>query len=112
MSASIAGEDIRYALRALASGISLEELRYTVGSKLFAILKERSADMSSEKAVDALAESFDLPESEYLEETEGAAVFGASLVNFPRGRRSRPRRSDDRFTGASSHSYHSSFAGR
>jgi hypothetical protein len=106
----IAGEDMRYALRALASGVALEELRYTIGSKLFAILKERSADMSSQKAVDALAESFDIPESEYIEEAEGTAVFGASLVNFPRSRR--PRHRDDRFTGPGSHSYHSSFSGR
>jgi hypothetical protein len=100
----VAGEDIRYALRALASGSTLSELRNTVGSKLFGVLQSRSADLSAERAVKALADHFEIDESEYMEEEEaGPTVFGASLVNFPRTLR--PRRPVDNFGLVSSHSY-------
>jgi hypothetical protein len=99
----IAGEDIRYALRALASGIALEELRYTVGPKLFGILQTRSADLSAEKAVSAIGGYFDVAESEYIEEEAGSAVFGASLVSFPRT--VKPRDKFKRYAPVSSHSY-------
>jgi hypothetical protein len=102
----IASEDIRYALRALASGAALADLRYTIGAKLFSVLQTRSADLSAEKAVGALAEYFEIDESEYMEETAGPAVYGASLVNFPRTMR--PRRPGSRFSPVSSHSYPSS----
>ena len=101
---NIAGEDIRYALAGIGRrGIQLEELRYTVGAKLFAILQTRSADLSSEKAVSALADYFDVDESEYMEETADSAVYGASLVSFPRTLK--PRRPVGRFAPVSSHSY-------
>jgi hypothetical protein len=99
----IASEDIRYAMRALASGIALEELRYTVGPKLFGILQTRSADLSADRAVSALGEYFDVAESEYSEEEAGSAVFGASLVSFPRTIKQRDK--FRRFAPVSSHSY-------
>lgn len=80
----IAAEEIRYALVALASGTTLEELRFRVSPALFAILQANAANIESGRAMSALTEYFDIDETEWTEEQFGPAVYGASLVNFPR----------------------------
>lgn len=80
----IAAEEIRYALVALAAGTALEELRFRVSPALFAILQANAANIESGKAMSALTEYFDIDETEWQEEQFGPAVYGASLVNFPR----------------------------
>ncbi len=80
----ISSEDIRYAMLALASGLTLEELRFRVSPALFAILQANAGNLVAEKAMSALREHFDIDEGEWHEEEIGPAVFGASLVNFPR----------------------------
>jgi hypothetical protein len=83
-------EEIRYALLALASGISLEELRGQISDPLFAILQENLEKLSSENALTALKENFEIFDEEFFEEEElSAAVHGASLINFPSNRRKR-----------------------
>jgi len=80
----ISPEEIRYALLALASGISLEELKNWVSPALFAILQANTGNLSSTRAMSSLAEHFEIEETEFVEEEFGPAVFGASLVNFPK----------------------------
>ncbi|MBK7933322.1 MAG: DUF4912 domain-containing protein [Acidobacteria bacterium] len=80
----IAAEEIRYALVALASGTSLEELRFRISPALFAILQANAANIEAGRAMSALTEYFDIDETEWTEEQFGPAVYGASLVNFPR----------------------------
>ena len=87
-------EEMRFALLALASGLSLEELRGHISETLFAVLQENIANLSAEKSFAALEENFDIFTDEITEEFEeeeelGSAVFGASLVNFPKNLRKR-----------------------
>jgi hypothetical protein len=82
---AIAAEDIRYAMTALAAGVKLEELRWKIGPTLFAILQANAEKLAAENARAALGEYMDVDDAEYAEtEDRGHAVFGASLVNFPR----------------------------
>ncbi len=85
----ISGDDIRYALLALAGGAALEELRFKISPALFAILQANAgnagtAESGRARAMSALTGHFDIDESEFYEEDFGPAVFGASLVNFPK----------------------------
>ena len=84
--AEIGAEEIRLALLAIASGYSLEDLRGHIGATLFAILEENIDRLTVENAILALSEHFDISMEEVEEEEEfvGDAVFGASLVHFPR----------------------------
>jgi hypothetical protein len=78
-------EDLRLALLALASGIDLEALRDHISPALFAMLETNIAVLNAEKANSVLQEHFHISGDEDLEEEHiGAAVFGASLVSFPR----------------------------
>lgn len=79
-----AAEDIRFAMMALASGLTLEEIRWKVSPELFAILQANVAALEPGKAMNALTQYFDIDEAEFTEEHFGSAVFGASLVNFPK----------------------------
>ncbi len=94
--------DIRYAMVALASGVGVEELRHRIGGSLFAVLQANADRLTSGSARAALGEYFDIDETEFTEEQTGSAVFGASLVNFPRTLRS--RRSESKYRPFSSHS--------
>jgi len=74
----------------LASGYTLESLRGHIGASLFAVLQENAEKLNAENALTALNEHFDVFSDEILEEEEiGSAVFGASLVNFPKMSRKR-----------------------
>jgi hypothetical protein len=80
----ISSEDIRFALLALASGATLESLRWRISPILFAILQENSANLESGRALSVLKEQFGIEADEVVEEEYGSAVFGSSLVNFPK----------------------------
>jgi hypothetical protein len=78
-------EEMRFALLALASGVALEELRGQISEALFTYLMANAEKLNAEKALAALKENFDVFDEEIFEEEEiGPAVFGASLVNFPK----------------------------
>ncbi len=77
--------EMRFALLALASGYSLENLREQISSGLFAGLQENGENLNAENALAALRENFNVFTNENApEETLAPTVFGASLINFPR----------------------------
>ncbi len=78
------GDEIRFALLALASGHALESLRGQIGASLFTFFEENIEKLSAGKALSALRENFDIFADEIEEEFSSPAVFGASLINFPR----------------------------
>lgn len=84
-------EEIRFALLALASGVALADLRGQISASLFAALQENAADLSAEQSLAALREHFDVFDDEEIFEREeiGSAVFGASLIHFPKQIRKR-----------------------
>lgn len=80
----VGAEDIRYAMLAIASGFTLEELRFKVSPTLFAILQSNAEKLTSSNAQVSLAEHFDIHEAEWTEEEFSSVVYGASLVHFPK----------------------------
>lgn len=80
----IAADEIRYALYLLASGASLESLRGRISPALFAILQARGSSITAENAMTVLTERFEIEADEITSEEFGPAVYGASLINFPR----------------------------
>lgn len=102
----LAAEELRYAMMALAAGATLEELRTRVSARVFLILQSTGVDTSNDAARSALGEYFEIDDQEWTEEEFGSAVFGASLVNFPKTLKSRkltPKYSP-RYNPVSSHS--------
>ena len=83
---TIDADELRFALLAIASGIALKDLREHISPALFAMLQSLIVKLTAENAMSALGEHFDVfAEEEIFEEEEfGAAVYGASLVNFPK----------------------------
>ena len=82
--------EVRFALLALASGIALADLRGQISEALFAALQANIENFSAEKSLAALEEHFDISADEITDEEEfGAAVYGASLVHFPKTIRKR-----------------------
>lgn len=87
--------ELRYVLFALASGVTLADLRSTISENLLAFLahltNESPDALSEEKVILALEEFFGF--SPFLEEGEEefalSPVFGASIVNFPKDLRNR-----------------------
>lgn len=77
-------DELRYALLAIASGVPIEELRWKISASLFALLQANLARLTSDSAIGTLRDHFDLGEDEIVEEEQLAAVFGASLVHFPK----------------------------
>jgi hypothetical protein len=76
--------ELRYAMLALAAGASLVDLRGLVSEGLFALLSSLS-DASGDRAMAALKDRFEFDAEEFeLEGEADAAVYGTSLVNFPR----------------------------
>lgn len=77
--------DVRFALLALASGYTLEKLREHIGRRLFEKLQKNADKLSRENALGALQKNFGEYVDEIVEEEQiGYAVFGMSLVNFPK----------------------------
>lgn len=79
----VSAEEIRFAMAAISSGHTLEELRWKIGASLFAVLQANAERLASEKAAAALSEYFDIDQAEF-EEAEFAPSVGGSLVHFPR----------------------------
>ncbi len=86
--------ELRYVLFALASGVSLFALREQVSSNIYeflaALVNENADVLTEEKVILALEEFFgfsNLEEEEITEEYPLPTVFGASLINFPKGMR-------------------------
>lgn len=78
-------DELRFALLALASGYSLEDIRGDISESLFAKLSGEISQLNADEILAALKENFDILTDEILEEEEiGDAIFGASLVNFPK----------------------------
>jgi hypothetical protein len=98
-------DDIRYALILLAAGATIEELRFRVSDEVFAMLQSAADRLTRDNAVSVLRSHFDIADDETIEEFEesGTAVFGASVVHFPKRVRTRPRVSD-KYRPISSHS--------
>ncbi|NNE67831.1 MAG: DUF4912 domain-containing protein [Pyrinomonadaceae bacterium] len=77
--------DLRFVMLALAAGHSLEEIKDHIEPGLFDLIEKDLAGVSGKSALSALEKHFDLVAEEIEEFAEtGSAVFGASLVNFPR----------------------------
>ncbi|MBC7900989.1 MAG: DUF4912 domain-containing protein [Saprospiraceae bacterium] len=96
-------EEMRFAMLALASGVPLEYLRWRISPSLFTILQENSSKLSGENALAALQEQFSFEAGDIIEEEMfSPAVFGASLINFPRSLKRRQDRSLAKFTSISS----------
>jgi hypothetical protein len=87
----IDSDELRYALLMIASGLSIEHLRYRIDATLFALLEASAAKLNAEKAATTLRDHFGVETDGIIEEEESSpAVFGASLINFP-GRLKRKR---------------------
>ena len=86
--------------------MTLEDLRFRVSPALFAILQANADKLEAGKAMSTLTEHFDIDEAEFTEEQFGPAVFGSSLVNFPRTLKTRSAspKSSPRYNPVSSHS--------
>ena len=92
--ADLAADEIRNALYLIASGLTLEALRWRISPALFAILQKRAEFLSAERAMQALKSRFDIEADEISEEEFGPAVHGLSSINFPKRlktRRSLPK---------------------
>jgi len=98
--------DIRYAMISLAAGARLEELRGRLDERLYKILGANAESITREHAMGTLTEHFDIDASELAEEHFGPAVFGSSLMNFPRTIKARglSPRFAPRYNPVSSHS--------
>ena len=82
-------EELRIALLALAAGYSLRELEGEIDPALFNRLSSEFAELGAEEVLAALKENFDIVTEEFVEEESEGAVFGASVVNFPKRLRKR-----------------------
>ena len=80
----IAPDELRRVLYLIASGASLESLRWEISPALFAILQSRAGSLNAEKAMVVLKERFEIEGDELVEEELMPAVFGASVINFPK----------------------------
>ena len=101
--AGIGMEEIRFAMLVLASGGAPEYLRFPISPSLFAILQANAEKLTSENALAAMQEQFDIGSDELVEEESSPVVFGASLINFPRILKR--TRTIPKFAPVSSHSY-------
>jgi len=102
----VSAEDIRYAMLALAAGVTLEDLRFRVSPSLFAILQANAEKLAADNARAALGRHFDIDDAEFTEEVQGSAVYGASLIHFPKTLKTRRIASTlaPRYNPVSSHS--------
>ncbi len=82
--------ELRFVLLALASGYTLEEIRNHIDPTLFELIKSDLEGLTAEAVMSALKERFEMVSTE-IEEIEelGSAVYGASLVHFPKAIRKR-----------------------
>ncbi len=102
----ISGDDIRYALTAIASGVEIGELRNKIGAALFDILSKLSDSMSAAGALGALKDNFEIDVDGLQDEEASSIVYGASLVHFPQKVRTGAAlpKNEPRYNPVSSHS--------
>lgn len=81
--AGIESGELRYALLALASGVSLADLRGLISERLFALLSAATG-LKAENALVALKDKFEFDAEEFEIEEEAAAIVLGSRVGFPR----------------------------
>ena len=100
-------EDIRFAMTEMAGGQKLDNLRWKISAELFAYLQSNEENLGGDRAKAVLKEHFEIDDLFFDTEEFGPAVFGASLVNFPRTLRARrtPRSAGPGYSPESSHSY-------
>jgi hypothetical protein len=92
--AGIGADELRYAMLALASGVTLAELRGLISERLFAMLSSVTG-LNAENALAALKDKFEFDAEEFeIEDSELPTVFGASLIGLPRKTRKIPRQRD------------------
>jgi hypothetical protein len=103
--AGFTAEELRYALMALASGVPIEELRWKISASLFALLQANLPRLSTDAAADTLRKHFGLADDEIVEEEQVSAVFGSSVVHFPKTVRRRPRFDVPKFEPISSRNW-------
>lgn len=83
--AEFTADELRFALLALASGVTLESLRWSISPALFEMLSKYAESLSAEAALAALQAKFNIEGEEFdFYEEASPAVYGASLVAFPR----------------------------
>jgi hypothetical protein len=87
---TIPASDIRYAMLSIASGVEVRQLEGRVNRSLYEILSSTADSLQPNEVMQTLTEHFDIcpddfPEGEYA----GPAVFGVSLINFPKTLRRR-----------------------
>lgn len=85
----IAADEMRHAMFLIASGVALEALRWEISPALFAELQKHAERLSAEKAVGILQERFEIEADEITSEEFGPAVYGASVIHFPKRLRTR-----------------------
>lgn len=94
---SLGASEIRYAMLALASGVTLRELNGLVSRRLFDLLASAlgvdqpgAQTATRDRAMSALREKFEFEAEDFeIDEDESEPVFGGSLVGFPRKLRKR-----------------------
>ena len=74
--------ELRYALFAIASGLSFDELRAKIGPMMFALVAENAPRLLPSAVAAALEKYFAGADFE-AEMLPSSGVFGASLLNFP-----------------------------
>ena len=85
----VEASEIRFVMLALASGMTLKSLRGKISQRLYKFLQANSERISGHRVLGVLKDEFGIEAGEIDSEESGAAVFGASLVNFPRVLRKR-----------------------
>ncbi|MFL6373090.1 MAG: DUF4912 domain-containing protein [Pyrinomonadaceae bacterium] len=82
--ANVPTEDLRYAMLAIAGGAALADLKDRVSPQLYSMLESNAKKLTKSSARRALSRNFDIEGTEWTEHEVGSAVFGASLLNFPK----------------------------
>lgn len=77
-------EDLRYVLLAIASGLSLEDIRPRISRSLYNVLLANLTADGEERAAAALEEEFGVETSDVEDDEASQPVYGSSLINFPR----------------------------
>lgn len=99
----VSAEDIRHALVSIATGSVLEDLRFQTTGPMFAALQANAGKLTAAAARSAIGEYFEIGEEEWSEDQAvSGAVFGASLVHFPKTLRT--TKSTSRYEPHGSHS--------
>lgn len=78
-------DEMRFALLAFASGYSLDQIREDINPSLYNKLQAEGNIWESNEVLNALKRNFEIYTDELFEEEEfGDAIFGASVINFPK----------------------------